>query len=76
MASALGEARLLDVTLSPAAAQVFSREDLVVFGAPVYGGRVFCRGFRAPLPPCGGQGPPASSLSPTATGTLTTPSWS
>ena len=37
MASALGEARLLDVTLSPAAAQVFSQEDLVVFGAPVYG---------------------------------------
>lgn len=57
MASALGEARLLDVTLSPAAAQVFSREDLVVFGAPVYGGRVFA-GALERLSPLRGQGTP------------------
>ena len=53
----LGEARLLDVTLSPAAAQVFSREDLVVFGAPVYGGRVFA-GALERLSPLRGQGTP------------------
>lgn len=41
MASALGEAVLLDVTCSPAEETLFSPEDLVVFGAPVYGGRVF-----------------------------------
>lgn len=57
MASALGEARLLDVTLSPAAAQVFSREDLVVFGAPVYGGRVFA-GALERLSPLRGQQTP------------------
>ena len=37
MASALGEAQLLDVTTSPAPEQVFTSQDLVIFGAPVYG---------------------------------------
>lgn len=41
MASALGEAVLLDTTCSPAPQTLFSPQDLVVFGAPVYGGRVF-----------------------------------
>ena len=41
MASALGEATLLDATCAPAPETLFSPQDVVVFGAPVYGGRVF-----------------------------------
>ena len=41
MACALGEPALLDATLSPLPPTQLGPEDLVVFGAPVYGGRVF-----------------------------------
>ena len=57
MASALGEAQLLDVTTSPAPEQVFTPQDLVVFGAPVYGGRVF-QGALERLSPLRGQDTP------------------
>ena len=57
MASALGEAHLLDVTTSPAPQQVFTPQDLVVFGAPVYGGRVF-QGALERLSPLRGQDTP------------------
>ena len=53
MASALGEAHLLDVTTSPAPEQVFTPQDLVVFGAPVYGGRVFQGALERLSPPAG-----------------------
>lgn len=57
MATALGEAALIDVTLSPAPARRFGPEDLVVFGAPVYGGRVFA-GALERLAPLSGSGTP------------------
>ena len=41
IAGALGDPLLLDATCAPLPPQSFSPQDLVVFGAPVYGGRVF-----------------------------------
>lgn len=41
MACALGDATLLDATCASLPKTDFTPEDLVVFGAPVYGGRVF-----------------------------------
>ena len=75
IATALGDAVLLDVTCAPAESRTFSPEDLVVFGAPVYGGRVF-QGALDRLAPLQETTPPAWSRSPMATGTLTTPCWS
>lgn len=57
MASALGEATLIDVTCAPAQERTFSSEDLVVFGCPVYGGRVF-HGALERLSPLRGQETP------------------
>ena len=54
MASALGEAVLVDVTCAPAAETTFTADDLVVFGVPVYGGRVF-QGALERLSPLRGQ---------------------
>ena len=57
IASALGEATLIDATCTPAPQQVFTPEDLLVFGAPVYGGRVF-QGALARLSALQGQNTP------------------
>lgn len=57
MASALGEAVLVDVTCAPAAETTFTADDLVVFGVPVYGGRVF-QGALERLSPLRGQDTP------------------
>ena len=57
IATALGDAVLLDVTCAPAESCTFSPEDLVVFGAPVYGGRVF-QGALERLAPLQGNNTP------------------
>lgn len=57
MASALGEPVLVDVTCAPAPETAFSPQDLVVFGVPVYGGRVF-QGALERLAPLHGQNTP------------------
>lgn len=57
MASALGEAVLLDCTCAPAGERTFSPQDVVVFGAPVYGGRVF-QGALERFVPLRGQNTP------------------
>ncbi len=57
MASALGKATLLDVTCSSPSPQTFGPEDLVIFGAPVYGGRVFQGALERLAPLKGNQTP-------------------
>ena len=75
MASALGEAQLLDVTTSPRPrASVYPAGFGGLWGAGLRGPGV-PGGLGAPLRPAG-QTPPASSPSPMATGILTTPCWS
>lgn len=57
MATALGDAVLVDVTCAPAQPTQFTSEDLVVFGVPVYGGRVF-QGALERLSPLQGDNTP------------------
>ena len=57
MATALGDAVLVDVTCAPAQPTQFTSEDLVIFGVPVYGGRVF-QGALERLSPLQGDNTP------------------